>query len=606
MNRADLIAIGREAMTPPDNADPVAWLARNITRVPAGAFAGGYNPKRWPWIAESLRLFLDPSTRTMVDLWSIQTGKTLKARLAATYLMANDRGNMVIYMDNQVNAADFTIRYLRPMFNLVDDVRKHISPNDNAKGDIIDFADGTIVYNNSATTEKDLQRISTRYVIGDEIWLWKKGAVAQSMARTKAYEWTAKKLYLSQAGIVGGDLDNIWMMTTRHEWNFVCPHEDCRKLQPWDWSYVRFPEQAKTPAGWDHLMVEQNTTYECAGCKRRLHDTNETRIECNAVENGAQFVQTAQPQKSGWVGTHVNALASTSWGSLAVDMLKAKEASEVYGDEENRKIFKMKYLAIPWSDDGGSMVVSSESADYAMEDEWEGEAVITPAGKVVDKEGAPDGSIPFRVCGIDVQRGFFYAVVRRFAKTGHSRLKAFAKVETWQDLDAFVKAHGCHKALCLVDSGDQTQEVYRQTALRGWKCSKGSGQESFSVGDRDGNTVRRFYSEKQAVMVPGVPQRAWLISFAATPAKDLLHGLRSRKVWGFARDASPEYVEQLNAEVRVKDRRTGKATWLMPQGKKDNHALDCEILALLVAVRWGVVGREATADDLQKDGGESQ
>jgi hypothetical protein len=33
----------------------------------------------------------------------------------------------------------------------------------------------------------------------------------------------------------------------------------------------------------------------------------------------------------------------------------------------------------------------------------------------------------------------------------------------------------------------------------------------------------------------------------------------------------------------------------MPKGVKDNHALDCELLAMLVAVRWGVVGREATA-----------
>ncbi len=605
MTKDELLAIGRESLTPPDNADPVKWLARNITRVPAGAFAGGYNPSRWPWIAESLRLFLDPSTRTMVDLWSIQTGKTLKARLAATYLMANDRGNMVIYMDNQVNAADFTIRYLRPMFNMVEDVRRHISPADNPKSDIIDFADGTIVYNNSATTEKDLQRISTRYVIGDEIWLWKKGAVAQSMARTKAYEWTAKKLYLSQAGMVGDDLDNIWQMTTQHEWNFVCPHEDCRKLQPWDWSFVRFPEQAKSPAGWNHLMVEKNTTYECAGCKRHLPDTNETRIACNAVENGAQFVQMAQPQKTGWVGTHVNALASTSWGSLAVDMIKSKEASEAYGDEEGRKIFKTKYLAIPWSDDGGAMVVSTESSDYAMADDWDAEAVITPAGKVVDKDGAPNGSIPFRVVGIDVQRGHFYAVARRFARSGHSRLMAFEKVETWQDLDDFVKRTGTHKAMVMVDSGDQTQEVYRQTALRGWKCSKGSGAETFAIGDRDGNTVRRFYSEKQAILVPGTPARAWLISFSNVQAKDLLHGLRARKVFSFARDASPEYTEQLNSELRVRDRRTGKATWILPQGKRDNHALDCEILCLLVAVRWGVVGREATADDLQPGEGRS-
>jgi phage terminase large subunit GpA-like protein len=84
-----------------------------------------------------------------------------------------------------------------------------------------------------------------------------------------------------------------------------------------------------------------------------------------------------------------------------------------------------------------------------------------------------------------------------------------------------------------------------------------------------------------------------------------LHGLRARKVFSFARDASPEYTEQLNSELRVRDRRTGKATWILPQGKRDNHALDCEILCLLVAVRWGVVGREATADDLQPGEGRS-
>ena len=69
----------------------------------------------------------------------------------------------------------------------------------------------------------------------------------------------------------------------------------------------------------------------------------------------------------------------------------------------------------------------------------------------------------------------------------------------------------------------------------------------------------------------------------------------------FARDSSPEYVDQLNAEVRIKDRRTGKPQWILPQGKKDNHAMDCELLGLLAAVRWGVVGREASETDLPSE-----
>jgi hypothetical protein len=85
-----------------------------------------------------------------------------------------------------------------------------------------------------------------------------------------------------------------------------------------------------------------------------------------------------------------------------------------------------------------------------------------------------------------------------------------------------------------------------------------------------------------------------LVVWSNLSGKDLMHGLRARKLHTYGRDASPEYVDQLNSEVRVKDKRTGKPMWILPQGKKDNHALDCELLCLLSAVRWGIVGREPT------------
>ena len=99
-----------------------------------------------------------------------------------------------------------------------------------------------------------------------------------------------------------------------------------------------------------------------------------------------------------------------------------------------------------------------------------------------------------------------------------------------------------------------------------------------------------------------IPYGTLLVSHSNLAGKDLLHGLRARKCWSYALDSDPEYVSQLNSEVRVKDRRTGKAHWILPQGKKDNHALDCEILALLAAVRWGIAGRETTETDLPQSG----
>ena len=261
-------------------------------------------------------------------------------------------------------------------------------------------------------------------------------------------------------------------------------------------------------------------------------------------------------------------------------------------------MFKQKRLAMPWSDEGGQIVALAEAANYKMLDAWDAEAAITGRGKVIDADGAPAGSIPFRTMGVDVQRGHFWVVVRRWAKTGHSRLMAFARVETWADVEAFGKQHGVHPAMVLVDSGDNTQEVYRETARRNWKTAKGSGSDDFAVTSKDGSTTRRFYSEKQFIVVPGLPQRATLIVWSNTAGKDLLHGLRARRVWTYGLDALPDYVEQLTAEVRVKDKRTGKPTWILPQGKVDNHAFDCELLALLAAVRWGIAGRESAETDL--------
>jgi phage terminase large subunit GpA-like protein len=470
-------------------------------------------------------------------------------------------------------------------------VRDILSPNDNAKSDTIDFADGTIVYNNSATTHKDLQRISTRYVFGDELWQWPKGALQESMARTKAYEWTSKKLYASQPGLVGDDFANLYGTTDQREWQFKCPA--CSHMQPYDWAMVRFPDDAKTESGWDHRKVEDGTTYECAKCAARLPDTNETRIRCNAE---GEFVPMTISQKRGWVGLHVNALASTSWGSLGVDMLKAKEASDTYGDEEPRRIFKQKYLALPWSDDGGTMVTAATASDYALADDWEAEAMITPKATLADKKDAPQGSVPFRTAGIDCQRGHFFGVVRSWSKTGHSRLRAFARLETWGDVENFTKVHNVHRALVVVDAGDNAQVVYAETAKRGWKCAKGSGQDDFTVKGRDGQTSKRFYSDVQSYVVPGQSNRARLIVWSNTAGKDLMAGLRARKVHSYARDTVADYVEQMSAEVRVRDSRTGKPQWILPAGKKDNHAFDCELLAMLMAVRWGIVGREGAGE----------
>ena len=600
MNAEELFQEGLHVVRPSALSDPVAYLKENVKKIPAGVFDGGYNPKRWPWIAEAVRIFNQPTTSRMFMPWAIGCGKTLTLKLNAAYLMANRRASMAIYLDSQDKAKGFTLNELRPLFDQVPDIRAQMSADDNDKSGTLRFADGCLIHNRSASTEKHLQSLHVRYVLGSEAWQWPNGAIAMSMSRLKAAAFASKAIYESQPGDVEGQGAEFWkfyLMTDQREWMFVCPNPECLHRQPFLWDYIRFPEGAKMVEGWDLEAVQNGTTYECSKCRVRMEDNDEVRTMCNEVERGAGFVSTAKAEKAGYVGLHVNALASTSWGSLAVDMIKASEVADM-GDIMPRKLFKNQYLALPWNDDLGSIVVSTESSDYAMSDPWEAVAYIGPRGQIVDKADATEGSVKFLTMAVDCQGDHLWVVLRQWARTGHSRLVWFGKVMSndglsdWSGLDALAAKHGVHPQLVMVDSGDgnSTQEVYKQCATRGWQCAKGSGQEYFNVKTKAGDSVRRFYNTPTAIHVPGVRTPTALIVWSNLSGKDLFHGLRARKVFTFARDADPGYIEQLNSEVRVKD--AGKAIWRLRQGVKHNHSLDCELLGMLIAARWGLIGRD--------------
>ena len=592
MNRADLLRVGREVLKPADSGDIVEWLEDNVLAIPDSPMPGPFRSERTPWIAEALRIAADPETKLLVILASIQSGKSLFARLFTCHIIANTPGPTAVFQSTDSEAKDFALRYMRPVWNNCPPVKSRISVDDMDRSTTTDF-DRMTLYCRGLWNEANLQRLSLRFTIADECWMAPPGHLAELSARVTAFGWMGKRIFMSQGGRANQEIHQLQETTDQRDWNFRCGK--CDALQPWVWEQVRFPDDAKLTGSWDLQKVSTGTTYECAACQTRLPDNNATRIEANS--RGC-FVATTSAANSGHIGLHWNSLATMSWGELAVMMIKAKESAEMYGDEEARRQFKQKRLALSWAEEGGEIVNIAQAANYNCADDWEGESVITPKGRVVEREGAPEGSFPFRTAGIDVQRGHFFGVIRRWSKTGHSRLKAFAKIDTWQDVEAFVKKHAVHPALVMVDSGDSAQDVYRQTAMRGWKCAKGSGNEDFSVTTKDGKTTRRFYSDKQTIMVPGLQTRAVLVVWSNLAGKDLLHGLRSRKVFTYALDAGQDYVDQMSAEVRVKDRRTGKPQWLLPQGKKDNHAFDCELLGLLAAVRWGIVGKETTETDL--------
>jgi len=112
MNKADLLSIGRAVMKPADSGDIVEWMEENVLAIPDSPMPGPFRSDRTPWIAEALRLAADPETRLMTVLASIQSGKSLFARLFTCHIIANAPGPTMVFQANDPEAKDFAIRYL--------------------------------------------------------------------------------------------------------------------------------------------------------------------------------------------------------------------------------------------------------------------------------------------------------------------------------------------------------------------------------------------------------------------------------------------------------------------------------------------------------------
>jgi len=594
-NQTAILAAAQAVIRPNYSGDPVDWAEANILEVPDSPVRGRLSLARTPWLAAALRIICDAECKVAVVMAATQSGKSLLQRVYMAWQIVNQPGPMLTCQPNDPEARDWLLRYVRPLFRATPAVQALLSENDNDKSMTADFKNGVTLCCRGIWNENNLQRLSLRTVIVDEAWLAPRGHLAEVAARLQAFSWLGRAIYMSQGGRITDEFSALYEGSDKREWHMSCPA--CSALQPWRWEFVRFPSEAKVNGVWDLQKVEAGTTYECCACKVRLKDSPGVRAVANDPQRGAGFAATSKAATWGTIGLHWNCLINSSFGKEGVRMLRARQSYDQYGDEDGRRQFKQKRLAQPWAEESGHMIALVEAGDYGLDDIWQAEAWITPEAKLTDSGiGIPEHSVPFRTLAIDCQRGFFWAEVRSWARNGSSRLRWFGRVETWNGLDDLAKAHRVARALVGADSGDNTQEVYMQTAKRGWKALKGSGQSDFAVSDGSGKTTRRFYSDKQRIICPGLKQRAELIVFANTPAKDFLAGLRSKRLHTYPRDVTEEYVKQLTSEILITDSRTGKRTWILPEANRQigNHAFDCAVMGLILAVRWGVVGRDAT------------
>jgi phage terminase large subunit GpA-like protein len=578
----------RKVFRPDDGGDIVKWLEDNIRQIPFSPMPSGFRVAETPWLAEPLRAFADPEIRLVQLIAPIQSGKSLAAEMLSCFIIARQPAPTLYLNDQDSNAADWMQSRLRVLWENVPAVLSKLTKDEEKKkAGTVQTADMTF-WCLGAFNEKNLQRRSIRWLIGDETWLWPQGHLAEASARVTSFGWLGKRIFMSQGSFQGDDTEACWQTTDKRTWSFACP--ECGFKQPFKWEQIRIPENATDADGdWNFQVIKVDTTYECEGCLHRFKDTRTNRDAMNANGFYAKQNPTADDAQ---VGFHWNALAARSWGGLAEMYLRAKNAIDANGDAKAMQIFEQKQLAKFWSDAPDAFDTLQAIGQYKMGDAWGEASLIDPATRKVHNDHTREKQLKLRFMTVDVQRNGFYCLIRAWALGGESRLHKWKFVQTWEDVAQLAKVNEVIPAFVYVDCGDQFDDVIRQCGINKWTALRGDQRYDFPwrIQTPQGfKMVAKVYAPARLVNVGTGAVRVH--HFSNLALKDQLSRLRRTGKHSCANDAGQDYLDQMDSEVRVKNV-TGKPEWKRI-GKRANHLWDCEVMQFIPALAFGLMNAAA-------------
>lgn len=583
----------RSMLAPDPDGDIVDWLENNVKSIPYSPNPGPFRIESTPYLAEPLRTLQDPEVDTLAIMGNVQSGKSMVIELWSAFVPARTPGPMLLLQDVDLNAQDWQQTRLRSLWEATPATRAQFSETEKSKWHLTQFKrNSTWVL--GADNERNLQRRSIRFLGGDEVWQWKRGHMTQAMARRTAFRWQGKSVFVSQGAEEDHDFTELFNRTDRREWHFACV--SCGEVQPYEWAQVRYPDSAKKDGLWDMDEVRAGTTYECKKCRHRHLDRNSVRAEMN---KGGRYIPMNPNAPRGRVGFHFNALAmqfGLSWGDLAVECIEAAQAFELQSDESKRKEFKMKRLALPWSDEPDDNSGEVLPSGYRMEQEWseEGRAID---GRLCSPPFTPEqmrGAYSFRLrfMAIDCQRKGFFFIVRSWSSDGKSRMIRWQYVETWEQLRTEQLRLEVADQFVFVDSGDgpNVDEVYDKCATYGWQATKGSGETDFPWRVQTPVGVKIAYRPYKPPKVIQIGKKSCRLHlFSNLAIKDALARIRRKGDHTYPEDAGDEYRNQMQSEHRTRSE-TGRPIWVQV-GERANHLWDCEVIGLLPAMMARLIGR---------------
>ena len=554
-----------KTLKPPEKMTVSQW-ADKYRIIPAGT---SNQPGRWktsktPYLRGIMDAFSDDRIEEIVYIKPTQVGGTESILNILGYIVDQDPSSTLVVYPSDTLAEDISKNRIQPMLRATKPLAEKFREDD-SKLLALQF-DNMYIPLTGANSAASLSSKPIRFVLLDEVDKYpprsgggkEADPISLARERTNTFSYNKKIFITSTPTLKTGAIWREWESCTRQLFFYVpCPH--CGRMQRLRFHQLKFPKEGS--------KTERSAAayYECPYCQGKISDADKHRmLQLGQWKNEGETEGTrVNPKKTGFA---LNAIYSP-WLSFADVAYKWLDAQ---GDQEKMQNFVNSWLGEPWEDVGST----------------------AGAQKVLDNRGVyTRGMVPdwaqIITCGVDVQQNCLYYTVdawgqgKKIYNIDHDCIPGVDFNALWDVINQTyydVKGRDWYIDLALIDSGDQTDQVYDFCYVHNPLTVPVKGSSTpiparyrVSAIQREGSAARGM----NLIICDGSYYKTMI--YAKINAVD--------GSWQVFDGVDQEYCEQITNEHKVFERKNGVGSWVWrpKTSGAPNHYLDCEVYAACAA-----------------------
>ena len=554
-----------QVLRPVERVTVSKWAEANRVLPDSNSIPGPWRNSVTPYLVEIMDAFSDEMVEEIIFVKPTQVGGTsAMENMLASAIAQDPAPAMCVYPSDDL--AERTVESkLDPMIKSCKILAAKYRINDSKKL-ALKFTD-MVVYLTGANSPADLASTNIRYLFMDEVDKFpgasKKEADPVSLAKERTKTFFNRKIFMASTPTL--KTGHIWKAKeaadVEKHYFVPCPH--CGAFIELKFTQIKWPSKEDVPENADRAEM---ATYVCQECGCVITDQDKGKML--AAGRWKPVRQKTQHPKS--VAFWMNTLYSpfTRFSDIAREFMRSKDDPELLHN------FANSWLAEPWED-----TKLKTNAEMVMERQTETpEWTLPPWTKLVTG-------------GIDVQENCLYWTIRAWGdymtsqNISHGQALSMGEVERIMNTELTMpNGEKVMVNLALMDSGDQTEEVYEFCALNSDWALPCKGTTTMLSHYRL-STVNKAGSRANGMTLVLVDGGKYKDQIAARMRKENGTG-----AWMVYQGCDLDYAEQVTAEHKITERSGGKEVqrWVLKTSHADNHYLDCEVYAAAAADVLGV------------------